>query len=70
MGLSEPLRASAQHIELLQHKRRRLSDALVSAELRFLGSGPNFGLWGNLWGPVTYCDHCWSADSPVLVSRG
>ena len=35
-----------------------------------VGSGPNFGLWGNLWGPVTYCDHCWSADSPVLVSRG
>jgi hypothetical protein len=36
MGLSEPLRASAQHIDLLQDKRRRLSDALVSAELQFL----------------------------------
>ena len=38
MGLSEPLRASAQHIELLQDKRRRLSDALVSAELQFLAA--------------------------------
>jgi hypothetical protein len=36
--LSEPLRASAQHIELLQGKRRRLSDALVSAELQFLAA--------------------------------
>ena len=36
MSLSEPLRASAQHIELLQDKRRRLSGALVSAELQFL----------------------------------
>lgn len=38
MGLSEPLRASAQHIDLLQDRRRRLSDALVSAELRFLAA--------------------------------
>jgi hypothetical protein len=38
MGLSEPLRASAQHIELLQDKRRRLSDALVSAQLQFLAA--------------------------------
>ena len=38
MGLSEPLRASAQHIELLQDRRRRLSDALVSAELQFLAA--------------------------------
>jgi hypothetical protein len=38
MGLSKPLRASAQHIELLQDKRRRLSDALVSAELQFLAA--------------------------------
>jgi hypothetical protein len=38
MSLSEPLRASAQHIELLQDKRRRLSDALVSAELQFLAA--------------------------------
>jgi len=36
MSLSEPLRASAQHIKLLQDKRRRLSGALVSAELQFL----------------------------------
>ena len=38
MGLSEPLRASAQHIDLLQDRRRRLSDALVSAELQFLAA--------------------------------
>jgi hypothetical protein len=38
MNLSEPLRASAQHIELLQDKRRRLSGALVSAELQFLAA--------------------------------
>jgi hypothetical protein len=38
MSLSEPLRASAQHIELLQDKRRRLSGALVSAELQFLAA--------------------------------
>jgi hypothetical protein len=38
MSLSEPLRASAQHIELLQHKRHRLADALVSAELQFLAA--------------------------------
>jgi len=38
MSLPEPLRASAQHIELLQDKRRRLSDALVSAELQFLAA--------------------------------
>ena len=38
MGLSEPLRASAQHIELLQDKRRRLSGALVFAELQFLAA--------------------------------
>jgi len=38
MGLSEPLRASARHIELLQDKRRRWSDALVSAELQFLAA--------------------------------
>jgi hypothetical protein len=38
MGLSGPLRASAQHIELLQDKRRCLSDALVSAELQFLAA--------------------------------
>ena len=38
MGLSKPLRASAQHIELLQDKRRRLSDALVSAELQFVAA--------------------------------
>jgi hypothetical protein len=38
MSLPEPLRASAQHIELLQDKRCRLSDALVSAELQFLAA--------------------------------
>ena len=38
MSLSEPLRASAQHIELLQDKRRRLCDALVSAELQFMAA--------------------------------
>jgi hypothetical protein len=38
MSLSEPLRASAQHIDLLQDKRRHLSDALVSAELQFLAA--------------------------------
>ena len=38
MSLSEPLRATAQHIELLQDKRRRLSGALVSAELQFLAA--------------------------------
>jgi hypothetical protein len=38
VSLSEPLRASAQHIELLQGKRCRLSDALVSAELQFLAA--------------------------------
>jgi hypothetical protein len=38
VSFSEPLRASAQHIELLQGKRRRLSDALVSAELQFLAA--------------------------------
>ena len=38
MSLSEPLRASAQHIDLLQDKRRRLSGALVSAELQFLAA--------------------------------
>jgi hypothetical protein len=38
MNLSEPLRASAQHIELLQDKRRRLTCALVSAELQFLAA--------------------------------
>ena len=37
-SLSEPLRASAQHIELLQDKRRRLACALVSAELQFLAA--------------------------------
>jgi hypothetical protein len=43
MALPEPLRASAQHIELLHDKRhqlndkrRRLVDVLVSAELQFL----------------------------------
>ena len=43
MALPEPLRASAQHIGLLNNKRRllddkrrRLVDALVSAELQFL----------------------------------
>ena len=36
MILPEPLRSSAQHIELLQDKRRRLADALVGAELQFL----------------------------------
>ena len=38
MSLSEPLRASAQHIELLQDKRRRLCDALMSAELPFMAA--------------------------------
>jgi hypothetical protein len=38
MSLSEPLRASARHIELLHDKRCRLSDALVSAELQFLAA--------------------------------
>jgi hypothetical protein len=38
MGLPEPLRASAQHIGLLQDKRRRLSGALVYAELQFLAA--------------------------------
>jgi hypothetical protein len=38
MNLPEPLRASAQHIQLLQDKRRRLSEALVSAELQFLAA--------------------------------
>ena len=38
MSLPEPLRASAQHIDLLQDKRRHLSDALVSAELQFLAA--------------------------------
>ncbi|HZR53393.1 MAG TPA: hypothetical protein VFB06_28295 [Streptosporangiaceae bacterium] len=38
MNLPEPLRGSAQHIGLLQDKRRRLSDALVSAELQFLAA--------------------------------
>jgi hypothetical protein len=38
MNLSEPLQASAQHIELLQDKRRHLADALVSAELQFLAA--------------------------------
>jgi hypothetical protein len=38
MNLSEPLRASAQHIELLQDKRRRLTCSLVSAELQFLAA--------------------------------
>jgi hypothetical protein len=38
MSLSEPLQASAQHIELIQDKRRRLSHALVSAELQFLAA--------------------------------
>src|ERR1700738_1772988 len=38
MSHSEPLRASAQHIELLQDKRRRLAAALVSAELQFLAA--------------------------------
>jgi hypothetical protein len=38
MNLSEPLRASAQHIELLQDKRRRLTCALVCAELQFLAA--------------------------------
>jgi hypothetical protein len=45
MALPEPLRASAQHIGLLHNKRRllddkrrRLVDALVSAELQFLAA--------------------------------
>jgi hypothetical protein len=38
MSLSEPLRASAQHIDLLQDKRRRLFGALVSAESQFLAA--------------------------------
>jgi hypothetical protein len=45
MALPEPLRASAQHIGLLNNKRRllddkrrRLVDALVSAELQFLAA--------------------------------
>ena len=45
MALPEPLRASAQHIGLLHDKRRlltdkqrRLTDALVSAELQFLAA--------------------------------
>jgi hypothetical protein len=38
MSLPERLRASAQHIELLQDKRRRLTDALVGAELQFLAA--------------------------------
>jgi len=45
MTLPEPLRASAQHIGLLHDKRRllndkrhRLVDALVSAELQFLAA--------------------------------
>ena len=45
MALPEPLRASAQHIgllnnrrRLLDNKRRRLVDALVSAELQFLAA--------------------------------
>jgi hypothetical protein len=45
MALPEPLRASAQHIgllndkrRLLDDKRRRLVDALVSAELQFLAA--------------------------------
>jgi hypothetical protein len=45
VALPEPLRASAQHIgllhdkrRLLNDKRRRLLDALVSAELQFLAA--------------------------------
>jgi len=36
MNLPGTLQASAQHIELLQDKRRRLTAALVGAELQFL----------------------------------
>jgi hypothetical protein len=38
MALPEPLRASAQHIGLLQDKRRRLAATQVSAELQFLAA--------------------------------
>jgi len=38
MSLSDSLRASALHIELLQDKRVRLGDALMSAELQFLAA--------------------------------
>ncbi|MGZ4620033.1 MAG: hypothetical protein ACXV3F_15320 [Frankiaceae bacterium] len=38
MSLPESLRTSAQHIELLQDKRVRLSDALLSAEFQFLAA--------------------------------
>jgi len=38
MTLPESLRASAQHIGLLQDKRRRLADVQVSAELQFLAA--------------------------------
>jgi hypothetical protein len=38
MTLPESLRASAQHIGLLQDKRRRLANIQVSAELQFLAA--------------------------------
>ena len=38
MSVTESLRASAQHIELLQGKRRHLADVLVLAELQFLAA--------------------------------
>ncbi|MDT7642885.1 MAG: hypothetical protein QOC83_7179 [Pseudonocardiales bacterium] len=38
MGLPEPLRASARHIELIQDKRRRLAEILVFAESQFLAA--------------------------------
>jgi hypothetical protein len=36
--LPEPLRMAAQHIRLLQNKRRTLAEALVGAELQFLAA--------------------------------
>ena len=38
LNLPEPLRMAAQHIGLLQDKRRTLADALVGAELQFLAA--------------------------------
>jgi hypothetical protein len=38
VNLQGPLHASAQHIGLIQDKRRRLSDALLDAELQFLAA--------------------------------